>query len=69
MPRPNAPRKNEIESPRHTPFEHEVTAEPTEIHSAGIVEKKPVGVWTVRTGTMSQMPALPLWMLDNRKRG
>ena len=68
MPEPDEPRESEIESPRHTPFEHEVTAEPTEIRSAGVVEKKVVGVWTVRTGTVSRIPALPTWMAENRKK-
>jgi hypothetical protein len=68
VPQSDTPRIVDTESTRQTPFEHEITAEPTEFHSAGTVEASFAGVWTVRTGSVARIPALPQWMMASRKK-
>ena len=68
MQQPDTPRVVDTESPRHTPFEHEITADPTEFQSAGTVEAEVAGIWTVRAGTVAYVPALPRWMTVGAKR-
>jgi hypothetical protein len=53
---------------RHTPFEHEITAEPTKITVTRVTYTKPAGLWHTTKGTLSHLPALPHWMRPSRKQ-
>ena len=67
MPQSDTPLIVDRESTRHTPFEHEITAEPTDLRSIGTVEVTVAGVWTVRTRSVAKIPVLPNWMTAIQK--
>jgi hypothetical protein len=64
MPNSN-PAERKITTPnvlRHTPFEHEIAAEPSQVFVTGSVETRFEGVWQKTVGTVVHSPLLPAWM-------
>ena len=51
---------------RHTPFEHEITADPAEKPEFGATRLIPTRLWSVRAGRRSVTPSLPKWMVRER---
>jgi hypothetical protein len=50
----------------NTPFQHEVTAEPTNTVAVVVRPAKAVGYWHRTANTVARIPALPKWMVVSK---